>query len=78
VAEIADYFYVPAPEFSVLRKYYSAILLTLCGINCSSRDLICAEVDVCEICTAKWHYYVQVMIIFFSDVILFICIHSLV
>jgi len=49
VVDIENYFYVHAPEFSLLRKYHSALLVTFCGINFSSRDLIGAGVDVCEI-----------------------------
>jgi hypothetical protein len=33
MADIADYYYVHAPEYSLLRKYHSAILLKLCGIK---------------------------------------------
>jgi hypothetical protein len=49
VVDIENYFYVRDPEFSLLRKYNSAVLVILCSINFSSRDLIGAGVDVCEI-----------------------------
>jgi hypothetical protein len=49
VVDIENYFYVHAQEFSLIRKYHSAILVTFSGINFSSRDLIGAGVEGFEI-----------------------------